>query len=94
MFFGIAFMVLIGRHLLPKRDVAKESSAARKVDWQGQYDIQERLFHVLVPPGSILINKTLGQIRMGSILGWNVIGITRGNRSLMAPGPNDFFTGR
>jgi di/tricarboxylate transporter len=91
MFFGIAFMVLIGRHLLPKRDVAKESSAVRKVDWQGQYDIQERLFHVLVPPGSILINKTLGQIRMGSILGWNVIGITRGNRSLMAPGPNDFL---
>jgi di/tricarboxylate transporter len=90
-FFGIAFMVLIGRHLLPKRDVAKESSAARKVDWQGQYDIQDRLFHALVPPGSILINKTLGRIRMGSILGWNVIGITRGNRSLMAPGPNDFL---
>jgi di/tricarboxylate transporter len=89
MFFGIAFMVLIGRHLLPKRDVAKESSAGRKVAWQSQYDIHERIFHVSVPPESILINKTLGQIRIGSILGWNVIGITRKNQSLMAPGPND-----
>jgi di/tricarboxylate transporter len=89
MFFGIAFMALIGRHLLPKRDLARESSAARKVDWQSQYDIHERIFHVIVPQGSVLIDNTLGQIRMGSILGWNVIGITRGNRSVIAPGPND-----
>ncbi|MFO7685954.1 MAG: SLC13 family permease [Desulfobacterales bacterium] len=89
MFVGIAFMVLIGRHLLPKRDVAKESTAGRKVDWQSQYSIHERIFHISVPSESILISKTLGQIRMGSILGWNVIGITRGNHSLMAPGPND-----
>ncbi len=89
MFFGILFMTLIGRHLLPKRDVAKESSLQRKVDWQSQYDIHERLFHVTVPQDSVLIDKTLGRIRMGSILGWNVIGITRGNRTMMAPGPND-----
>ena len=89
MFFGILFMALIGRHLLPKRDVARESSVKRKVDWKSQYDIHERIFRVTVPHGSVLINKTLGQIRMGSILGWNVIGITRGNRSIIAPGPND-----
>lgn len=86
---GIVFMIFIGRHLLPKRDVAKESSKEKKVDWQSHYDVHERLFRVNVPRGSILINKTLGQIRMGTILGWNVIGITRGNQSLMAPGPND-----
>jgi di/tricarboxylate transporter len=91
MFFGIAFMVLIGRHLLPKRDMAMESSGSRKVDWQSQYGIHERIFHISVPPESILIGNTLGQIRMGSILGWNVIGITRGNKSLMAPGPDDIL---
>lgn len=89
MISGIVFMIFIGRHLLPKRDVAKESSKEKKVDWQSHYDVHERLFRVNVPRGSILINKTLGQIRMGTILGWNVIGITRGNQSLMAPGPND-----
>lgn len=89
MFAGIAFMTFIGRHLLPQRDVAKESSADTKVDWQTQYDLQERLFHIRIPPGSILANKTLAQVRMGSVLGWNVIGITRGDRTSLAPGPND-----
>jgi len=86
---GIAFMTFIGRHLLPQRDVAKESSTDNKIDWQSQYDLQERLFHVRVPRGSILANKTLAQARMGSVLGWNVIGITRGDRTTLAPGPTD-----
>jgi di/tricarboxylate transporter len=89
MFTGIAFMIFIGRHLLPQRDVVKESSGAKKTDWQTQYDLQERLFHIRVPAGSILINKTLAQIRLGSVLGWNVIGITRGDRTTLAPGPAD-----
>jgi len=87
MFAGIAFMVLIGRHLLPQRDVAKESSTNNSSDWQSQYDLKERLFHIRVPRDSILANKTLAQIRIGSVLGWNVIGITRGDRTLLAPGP-------
>jgi di/tricarboxylate transporter len=89
MFAGVAFMVLIGRHLLPQRDVAKESSMGKTNDWQTQYDLQERLFHIRVPRDSILANKTLAEIRMGSVLGWNVIGISRGDRTYMAPGPAD-----
>ena len=89
MLAGIAFMALIGRHLLPQRDVVKESSGAKKIDWQTQYDLQERLFHIRVPADSILINKTLAQIRLGSVLGWNVIGITRGEQTMPAPGPTD-----
>lgn len=91
MFSGVAFMALIGRHLLPKRDMARESSPTKKADWKSHYNIQERLFHVRVPPGSVLINKSLGEIRMGSILGWNVIGITRENRTMIAPGPDDIL---
>ena len=89
MFSGIAFMTFIGRHLLPQRDVAKESSTGTKIDWQNQYDLQERLFHIRVPRGSVLANKPLAQVRIGSILGWNVIGITRGDRTTLAPGPTD-----
>jgi di/tricarboxylate transporter len=91
MFAGVAFMILIGRHLLPRRDVAKESSTNKSNDWQSQYDLQERLFHIRVPRQSILANKTLAQIRMGSVLGWNVIGITRGDRTFLAPGPTDIL---
>jgi len=91
MFAGVAFMVLIGRHLLPQRDVAKESSTNSSDDWQSQYDLQERLFHIRVPRDSILANKTLAKIRMGSVLGWNVIGITHGDRTFLAPGPTDIL---
>ena len=89
MFSGIAFMVLIGRHLLPQRDVAKESSSTGKDnDWRSQYDLEERLFQIRVPGNSILKNKNLAEVRMGSVLGWNVIGITRGTKTVLAPGPN------
>ncbi len=86
---GIAFMVLVGRHLLPQRDVVKETTNHKKSDWQNQFDLQERLFQVKVPHNSILINKSLAQIRMGSVLGWNIIGITRRDHTLLAPGPTD-----
>ncbi len=86
---GILFMMFIGRHLLPKRDVAGEESAVGKVSHQVRYDLEERLFHVRVPPDSVLINKSLAEVRMGSILGWNVIGITRGDHTLLAPAPSD-----
>ena len=87
MFAGVVFMILIGRHLLPQRDVAKESSTNNSSDWRSQYDLQERLFHIRVPRNSVLAQKTLAQIRMGSVLGWNVIGITRGDRTFLAPEP-------
>jgi di/tricarboxylate transporter len=89
MFSGIVFMVLIGRHLLPQRDVVKETTNHKKIDWQNQFDLEERLFQVKVPHDSILVNKSLAQIRMGSVLGWNIVGITRGDRTLLAPGPTD-----
>ena len=87
MFSGIAFMVLIGRHLLPRRDVVKESSEANDVDWEAQYDLQERLFNIRIPADSILVNKPLSESRLGSALGWNVISIIRKDQSRLVPGP-------
>jgi di/tricarboxylate transporter len=89
MFCGIAYMMFIGRHLLPQRDVVKESSEGKDVDWETQYDLQERLFNIRIPGDSMLVNKTLAESRMGSALGWNVVGITRNDRILLAPGPSD-----
>lgn len=89
MFSGIAFMTFIGHRLLPHRDVVKESSHIKAVDWETQYDLQEQLFNIRIPGDSGLVNKTLAESRMGSVLGWNVIGITRKNRTLLTPGPSD-----
>jgi di/tricarboxylate transporter len=88
MISGIAFMVLIGRHLLPQRDVIKESSQDKNVDWEAQYDLQERLFNIHIPADSILANKTLAQSRLGSALSWNVISIIRQDKSRLIPGPS------
>ncbi|MBT8366251.1 MAG: SLC13 family permease, partial [Deltaproteobacteria bacterium] len=89
MFGGIAVMVFIGRYLLPQRDLAKESSRANKVDWASEDDSKEQLFKVRIPAASNLINKTLADSRIGSVLGWNVIGITRSEQTVLAPGPTD-----
>ena len=87
MLCGIAFMVLIGRRFLPRRDVAKELTRNKTVDWESQYDLDEQLFNIRIPPDSMLINKTLAESRLGSALGWNVISINRNNQIRSAPGP-------
>jgi di/tricarboxylate transporter len=87
MLCGIAFMVFVGRRLLPRRDVAKELTRSKSVDWESQYDLGEQLFNIRIPPGSMLVNKTLAESRLGSALGWNVISIIRNNQIRSAPGP-------
>jgi di/tricarboxylate transporter len=89
MFIGIAVMVVVGRGFLPRRDVAEELTRNKTVDWESQYDIDEQLFNIRIPPESLLINKTLAESRLGSALGWHVIGIVRNNQIRSAPGPTE-----
>ena len=90
MFSGIAFMAFVGRHMLPRRDVVKESSMHGK-DLSEQYGIRQHLFSVKIPPQSTLVNKTLSTSRMRSAVGLNVICITRADQTLMAPGPSELL---
>ena len=87
---GIAFMAFIGRHMLPRRDVIKESSTDGK-DLSEQYGIRQHLFSVKIPPNSPLVNKTLAASRMQSAIGLNVIGISRAGHKMMAPGPSELL---
>jgi len=91
MLCGTAFMVFIGRHFLPRRDVAKELTRNKIIDWESHYDLDEQLFTIRIPNDSLLINKTLAESRLGSILGWNVIGIVRDNQIKPAPGPAEIL---
>jgi len=90
---GTAFMALIGHRLLPRRDVVAESSSGRAVDWKSHYDLEERLFEVSLPKHSLLDGKTLSEIRMGSVLNWNVIGVTHKEGTVLAPGPAERLCG-
>lgn len=86
MLAGVAYMVLVGRHLLPRRKLDRESLPA---DWRQFYNLHERLFVVHVPPDSALTNTTLAQSRLGAALGLNVVGIIRNSQTLRSPGPDE-----
>ncbi len=81
---GIAFVTLIGTRLLPRRNVAHEMARIQH-DYREQYALQERLFQIIIQPDSALVGKTLAKSRLGASLGLNVVGITRGRQTLLAP---------
>jgi len=49
---GTAFMVLVGRHLLPRKNLAEEESRQSGRNVKEQYKLQERVFSLQVPAGS------------------------------------------
>jgi di/tricarboxylate transporter len=87
MLAGVAFMALAGRHLLPARDLTKEFSGSNQTDLDQVYGLRERLFVMRLPADSALVDRTLGESRLGSALGLNVIGIMRDNQTQLSPDP-------
>jgi di/tricarboxylate transporter len=83
---GIAFMVWVGRHLLPLRE-AKRLPRGEISDPAEFFGLHERLYVLRVPQGSSLAGKTLAQSRLGAVLGLNVVHIQRAGAILLAPAP-------
>lgn len=88
---GTAYMVLVGRHLLPTRDITHEISSPAAGDTKSLYDLHERMVFLQVPKNSPLDGKTLLESRLGSVLGLNVIAIMRGEQTQLAPDPNFYL---
>lgn len=86
MFVGVLYMAFVGRHLLPSRDLASELQNPAEF-----FELQERLFCLLLPPNSSLAGKTLAACRIGSALSLNVLGIIRKGDIQLAPGPADIL---
>ena len=88
---GILFMVTLGRKLLPRREmgpVTSESSHLSQV-----YQLHERLFSVRIPPQSRLAGISLGESRLGTALGIQVVAILRRGRKRLSPEPATFLRG-
>ena len=83
---GTLYMILLGRHLLPKRDLSQE--LGRSTDVTEIYDFQERMAFIRLPDNSSLAGKTLRESRFGSALELNVVTVFRDKTSIMAPPPN------
>ena len=85
---GIAFMALVGRHLLPARGLARAADARTEADLAEFYELGAHLFTIRVPEGSSLVGKTLAQSRIGAALGLNVIAVLRDTHTSLSPAPN------
>lgn len=89
---GIAFVVVIGRHLLPKHDRAGE--LRRSIQEPGKlFGLEERLFTLHLPANSVLAGKRLTESRLGSALKLNVISISHDGKTKYAPTPNTTLHG-
>ena len=86
---GVLFMVLIGRHLLPDRDLAKAAESGG--DLTEIFQLHKRLLMLLLPENSPLDGRTVAECRIRQALGLTVIGIVRGERTRLAPAPNDLL---
>ncbi len=82
---GIVYMVFFGRHLLPDRDLGRETSLGDILT--GQYGLDQRLITLQVPKDSPLAGRSLAGSRLGAALGFNVMAIIRGHTTFLAPGP-------
>ncbi|MCP4542175.1 MAG: SLC13 family permease, partial [Chloroflexi bacterium] len=89
MLSGVAYMALLGRRLLPARELVRESSDWDMADLDQFYDLSERLFVVRVPQDSALAGRTLIQSRLGAALGLNVVLIIRNGRNILSPKPDE-----
>lgn len=85
---GTVYMILVGRHLLPNLDLARDFSAERARDFKSLYDLHEHMVILHMPEGSILNGKTLAESRLGSALGLNVVAIIRQGQIMRSPQPS------
>lgn len=87
---GIAFMVTVGRHFLPIKPA--DEKLRRSVSLQelpSIYRLEERLFELKVPEGSILVGKSLQESQVGTQFGINVIGIMKKDKMHRSPRRDD-----
>jgi di/tricarboxylate transporter len=91
---GIAYMVLVGRRLLPDRDPMK--SLAGRQNNNNSHELQalnEQLAEIEIPADSGLAGKTLAESRIGAALGLNILAVVRNGRRQLAPQPETILRG-
>ena len=89
---GTLFVAVAGPRLLPTRDPSTGSTS----DWQAfkeEAPLEERIFRIRVPEGSLLEGKTLEESLVGSALGLQVLAVERSSGPILAPGSETVLKG-
>jgi di/tricarboxylate transporter len=87
---GIAFMVTIGRALLPARDPASVGDSGDEV-LTDSYELYQRLNRVRVPAGSSLAGQSLADSDIGKEYGMSVMAVLRDGQTILAPVPGQII---
>ncbi|MGB3716502.1 MAG: SLC13 family permease [Candidatus Promineifilaceae bacterium] len=90
---GLAFMVFIGRRLLPRRDPTRDITSTEEDSLEEMYDLRERLLSLRIPPDSILAGMSLEESQVGLTLGLNVIAVIHNGQIVLSPGPTSILNG-
>ena len=91
---GIAYMVFIGRHILPDKPIEEKMRHSTTPEvLPSIYRLEERLFELRIPKGSKLVGKTLAESELGTKYGINVLGIMRARLRRLAPKRDDRING-
>ena len=79
---GGLFMITLGRKLLP---AAAGMAETERADLHTVYRLEERMFSLNIPQGSPLIGQSLGDARLGTVLGVQVVTIHRQGQAILSP---------
>src|SRR4051794_32510245 len=85
---GMAYMLLIGRRLLPSRESVGRAALLR-TDLTQTYQLTERLWEVRVHADSPLVDQPLAASVIGTRLGVTVAAIWHGREARIPPAPTD-----
>jgi di/tricarboxylate transporter len=84
---GIALVVLVGRHLLPKGEPGAKADA--RLSLAASYQLESHIFTIPIPKGSPLDGCTLAESRLGSALYLTVLALQRKGVLTLAPRPTE-----
>ncbi len=84
---GTAFVVFLGRRLLPMRSVTRAPGDSATPGAFYQFD--SHIFTIRIPSGSPLAGRTLVESRLGSALDLTVLGFARNGQLILAPRPSN-----
>jgi len=92
MVIGVMFVALIGRFLLPKKQVEHDKAVSQR-SLRSRYKLHERTFLMRVPRDSVLVGKTLAESRIGLSTGLIILSLLREGRSDTLPGRQTVLRG-
>ena len=90
---GMAFVLLIGRRLLPNTGLAQQLTQAKTktLNLATSYELQERLNQIRIPASSAFAGRSLAHSGIGATYGLSVLAIVRGGQTLLAPAPTEMI---